>query len=681
MLLVGATLAVFAPPTKALISVESTKSMLISSERKLVSATLEVLAAGDPYLRITPNSCVFSVVIDGVRVNDPQVPFCEERKGRSLFVSALNNKKSVHVQLEMGGRSSDRVTFTAERSAWKILALGLLFLSSFMFGSVALFNRVQGCLQRCTSISSLVLHSGRFACVVLLALWTLLYYRHGGGDTAQMMGVLGLDCYLLWLLFRRNVDSTIECEDTAEPSLTAKVVLAMVAAAVFLLVGTISTIRHYNVESRAFDLAIQENVLWNSINGHPFISSVMGGIPYLGNHTVAAYMLLLPLYYVLPSTYTLLWFQAAIFVATVVPLFLVARYLLRSEVAASLVSISFLLHPALLGASCNDFHELALAPFSLAWLIYAVVSQRPFLLAAMTLLCSSIKEDMSINLIVLGGGLLATRYSIQGLYLLVCGIASYVFWQNIIIPAFAGFESTYTWYLSKTLGRNLSPIDVVRQLLEAPFHVILPLLDRSRVFFLLQSLGAFLFIPLLSLRGILMTSYGVALVLLSGHAPLYTLGYHYVFPWITLATFAYLLIVSDLHSKWLRTLSIVAVFLGHVTLFVFFGPIFPLESFRYGASATTNPFVSTTSRELITAVAWARSIVPANASVLASETLAPHFSTRERIAVGHRVNSQIKETFDYCLERRVSTAATCSSVGCRGTEVPNPYSALLVCKQ
>jgi uncharacterized membrane protein len=679
--LAGATLAVLAPPTKASISVESTQSALLTPERKLLSAKLGVLSAGDPYLRITPDSCVFAVVIDGVRVDDPQVPFCAERNGRSLFVGALSDKKSIQVQLEMEARSSDQVTFTAEHSAWKVLTLGIFFLSSFIFGSLAFLDRIQGSLARHKSTATLILHSGRSACVVLLALWTLLYYRHGGGDAVQMSGVLGLDCYLLWLLFRRRVDRDLTCENAAEPSIMARLALTMVALAIFVLVGSISTIRHYNLGSHAFDLAIQENVLWNSLHGNPFISSVMGGIPYLGNHTVIAYVLLLPFYYLLPSTYTLLWLQAAIFVATVVPLFLVARYLLRSERAALLVSFSFLLHPALLGASCNDFHELALAPCSLAWLMYAVVFQRPLLLGVMALMCSSIKEDMSVNLIVLGAGLLATRYALQGVYLLLCGVASYVFWQNIIIPAFAGFESTYTWYLSESLGRNLSPIDVVRKLLEAPFNVIVPLLDRDRAFFLLQSLGGFLFTPVLSLRGALMTSYGTALVLLSGHAPLYTLGYHYVFAWLTIATFAYLLGLMDLHSKSLRTLIIISVFLWHLALFIFFGPIYPLESFRYGPTATTNPFVPKSSPELISAVKWARSIIPESASVVTSETLAPHFATRERIAVGDRVNAQIRATFNYCLEPRINAATTCSSLGCKGTEVPNPYPALLVCKQ
>jgi uncharacterized membrane protein len=173
----------------------------------------------------------------------------------------------------------------------------------------------------------------------------------------------------------------------------------------------------------------------------------------------------------------------------------------------------------------------------------------------------------------------------------------------------------------------------------------------------------------------------VALVVLSGHAPLYTLGYHYIFAWLTLAAFAYLFVVRDLGQAWLRNLSVIGVFAAHITLLVFFGPVYPREFFRYGPVATKNPFISKTAPELVSAVAWAKSVIPDEASVVTTETLAPHFSTRERILVGNRAHSVVREVFDYCLGERLHASSTCRSIGCSGKEVSGPFSALLVCRQ
>jgi len=676
----AALVFVLAPPTKATVSVESKQTVSSTLTRQKIALRLRIATPGDPYLRITPASCVFSVIAGGSVVDDPQIPFCEDRRGRTLFVPALTNAKVVDLELEIARNGSDRVDCTAERSPWKVLSLAVLLLLACVFGALRVSAGIFRLGQRCKGLCDLIICAGRSALVVILGLWTALFYQQGGSGV-YLAGVMLFDCFVIWLLFRKEGLKQSSVYPQISPNSAMRVTLFQVAVSVCVVLGSISSIRHYNLESRAFDLAIQENVIWNSINGNPFISSVMNGIPYLGNHTVFAYILLLPLYYLIPSTYTLLWVQAIVVVATVMPLFLVGRYLLKSECAAALICISFLIHPGILGAATNDFHELALAPCALAWVVFAVVFQRPLLLAGMTLIASCIKEDMSLNLMVLGGGLLFTRHATHGVYLLICGTVSYVLWQNVVIPTFAGFESSYTWYLTKSLGTGVAPSEVVHRILAGPFGLVAPLVDQDRIFFLIQTLGAFLFIPCLALRGVAMTSYGLALVLLSGHPPLYTLGYHYIFPWLTLATFAYLFVAGDFQRGWLRNLSTVGVFSAHLALFVFFGPVYPRDLFRYGPVATKNPFVSRTAPELVSAAEWAKSVIPGEASVVTTETLAAHFSTRERVVVGNRTRSAVTETFDYCLGERINAATSCRAVGCLGEEVAGPFSALLVCRQ
>ena len=671
------------PPQAASLIVSNIATTEFSNARKVIVANLSITRPGDGYLRVNPDACIYSVQVDGEVVSDPQIPFCGDREGRVLYVPVLKDKGTFYLRLVTHSDSSGNIKFKSELSAWKVLGIWFSLLAFCIFALASLFDIPLLTYRRSWfwGRSRNVAIGAKLAAGVISILWSLLYFRFGDGYSIQNISVIVLNTFFICLLYGGKRGKQNEQSKFNSCSGVARFGLIMGTVAIGLVVGILSSLRHYNLGSHAFDLAIQENVLWNTINGHPFLSSVMNGIPYLGNHTVVAYVLLLPFYYLFPSTYTLLWIQTILFVSTVIPLFFIARKLLHSEVSAAVLAASFLLHPALLGACCNDFHELSLAPCALAWVAYGVVTDRRLILAFATLITSCIKEDMSLNLLVLGGGLAVLQYPTRGLYLMICGAASYIVWQNVVITTFAGFESSYTWYLSSNLGEGASPISIILQLLEAPFNTVIPLLEWDKINFLMLTIGAFLFIPFLSIGGLIMTSYGCALVALSGHWPLYHFGYHYVFAWLTLAALATILYIGQLSRQWAQHLLSVLVLIAHGALFVVFGPVHPVKSFRYGPSESKNPFRSATTPQLINAVSWANQIVPASASVLTTESLVPHFARRERVAVIDRVGAEIRVTFDYCMAPRVNPSTTCTSLGCKGNEVPGPFSELLVCRQ
>ena len=667
------------PPTQARISPSPLSVSNAASNRKVISAKLDIRSNGDPFLRITPDACVFDVFIDGRRLVDPQIPFCTERRGRAITVPELNTSPRVALDIVIEASTKGDLKFTPERSPWKILALGLLSLT-FLCVSVPWYTRRTSASPAFALFPELW-RTARALLLLLLATWTLLYLRYGGGTSLQVTGVVLFSLSTVWLWILRPPVITLQTGDNNRPAHLAWLILGMVITSFVLTVGVLSSIRHNDLGSFAFDLAIQENVLWNTTYGHPFISSVMGGIQYLGNHTVVAYALLLPFYFLIPSTHTLLWLQSLILGSTALPLFLLGKRVFSENFPALLIAISFLIHPAIIGAACYDFHELALAPCALAWVAYSVVTKRPILLGLATLLASCVKEDMSLNLLLLGIGFFASLDAIRGAYLIFVGIFSYFLWQIFIIPAFAGFESSYTWYLTKSFGDGATPIDVVIQLLEAPYNVIVPLLDLDRISFLFQTLGATLFIPLASFFGGTALSYGLALIALSTHSPLYQLGYHYVFAWLTLASISTILYLGAIRiSISSRYVIVGAIFLAHLLLFLNYGPFFPRDVFRYGPSARVNPFQATTNPELVAATQWMKTYLAKESSIITTEHLAPHFANRARVAVIDRTNRQLAATFDYCIAPKRTPTSRCIEVGCDGTQVPIPFQALLLCK-
>jgi uncharacterized membrane protein len=147
------------------------------------------------------------------------------------------------------------------------------------------------------------------------------------------------------------------------------------------------------------DLGITENLLWHTAEGRMFESSLEGR-SHLGVHASFIYLILVPLYVLAPRPETILVAQAVLLALAALPLFLLARRLLESNAAALLVSVLYLLHPAVQGAGFYDFHELAFAPVLFFAAAYALEKDSSVLLWTSALLLLLVKKDCAF---VVGG--------------------------------------------------------------------------------------------------------------------------------------------------------------------------------------------------------------------------------------------------------------------------------------
>jgi uncharacterized membrane protein len=113
-----------------------------------------------------------------------------------------------------------------------------------------------------------------------------------------------------------------------DPSAEGRIV---VAAAVLggILLGSLSLVRHWTFHSTASDLAVFDQVLWNTIHGR-FMESTLSlarCVPhsFFGDHFSPALLLILPLYFVFPHPETLLVVQTVALALGVWPIYLLAR--------------------------------------------------------------------------------------------------------------------------------------------------------------------------------------------------------------------------------------------------------------------------------------------------------------------------------------------------------------------
>ena len=136
--------------------------------------------------------------------------------------------------------------------------------------------------------------------------------------------------------------------------LRAGIVLAALILTYFVSWCGISFLRHYYFYS-SYDLATQDQVVWNTAQGRPFSRSIEVTND-LGDH-VRPYLAILSLFYLLvPSAYVLLTFQSLVLGLSAFPLYILARRKFDSPVMGLAAAFCFLAYPPLGFLNRFDFH-------------------------------------------------------------------------------------------------------------------------------------------------------------------------------------------------------------------------------------------------------------------------------------------------------------------------------------
>lgn len=275
------------------------------------------------------------------------------------------------------------------------------------------------------------------------------------------------------------------------------------AALAALLLASYSIARHNAFNSKAYDLGLHAQVIWNTGHNRLFASSVEVD-NYLGDHVSPIILLLAPLYRLWPDPRNLLIVQAVALAAGALPLAWLTRRLLLphgpggAHLLALLLALAYLAAPALGFTNRFEFHEEVLAVPLLLLAFWWLENERPWPMSAALLLATLCKED--VGLTVAAFGLWAAWRKPQlrafGLAWLAIGLAWSLLALLVIIPAFRGAPADtldrYAW-----LGRT--PSAALTTLVTQPDQVLSHALgDPRRFWFLFKLLLPTGFLALLS---------------------------------------------------------------------------------------------------------------------------------------------------------------------------------------
>ena len=329
--------------------------------------------------------------------------------------------------------------------------------------------------------------------------------------------------------------------------------LVVLATAIYATYFSYYTVVHHrNVLSSSLDLGLEENVIWNALHSGALFKTTPYGGPtgnLVGEHAAYLSYVIAPIYGLHQSAETILILQSVLIGGAAIPLYLVARKYLGPWLSC-LIGVLYVLYPPVHGSNLYDFHYPPLAPFFLWFTLYFALSGktvRTFIFAVLTL---SVREDVSMGLVI--GGLflmLTNRRSRTGLYLAMAGAFYFVAMKLVIMPIQRGGSEAFIHQYAGLVPEGSKGFSgVMKTVLGNPAFTLGVILEKDKLIYLLEIFLPLGFFPLRRSIGLLCCVPGFLFTLLStGYRPLYQISFQYTAHWTS-----YLFIALIANLAWVE---------------------------------------------------------------------------------------------------------------------------------
>jgi uncharacterized membrane protein len=174
----------------------------------------------------------------------------------------------------------------------------------------------------------------------------------------------------------------------------------------FVLTAALAVARHLTFHTRARDMGIYVQILWNAAQGQPFASTLLqDNTNHLAEHVAPALWPLVPLAGLAPDAVPLLVLQQASLAASGIPIYLLARRRLGRWWALAPL-LGFYLMPAVSRVSFSEFHPIVLAALPVAAGAACALAGYPRSAVLLLLLGLLLEEEVAPTALGLGALLL-----------------------------------------------------------------------------------------------------------------------------------------------------------------------------------------------------------------------------------------------------------------------------------
>ena len=174
------------------------------------------------------------------------------------------------------------------------------------------------------------------------------------------------------------------------------------AALIFALVAVcgVGVLRYKTYSAPNFDFGIFVNMYHNMKTRFlPLVTSERDRLlSHFAVHISPAVYLALPFYALFPFPETIQIFQAVVLISGVIPLLLICKNRGLTRFQTTLISVAYMLAPALACGTFYDFHENCFLPALLLWLFYFYEKDKKIPMYIFAVLLLTVKEDAAVYL-------------------------------------------------------------------------------------------------------------------------------------------------------------------------------------------------------------------------------------------------------------------------------------------
>lgn len=328
--------------------------------------------------------------------------------------------------------------------------------------------------------------------------------------------------------------------------------VVLLAIAAYIAYFSYYTVVWHRSSRSGYDLAIENNILWNLLHGGPFFhaSPTLGPTgSHFGRHATLISYLLLPFYALHQSAETLHVLESVLIGLGALPLFLFAKRRVGS-LAAATIAVAYLFHPAVQESNLFEMHYVKLGIvffWTALWLLDEGRTTLGLVAAGLTL---AVREDVATWVVLLGLFILLsdeTRTQRKvGILITAVASAYVVVVKFIVMPSLLhGGDDLLFMYTGLIPEGRRSFAWVLATVFGNPAFTLESLLDLGKLRYLLQLMVPLAFIPFRKKIGLFALIPGILYCFLStNYAALIDIHYQYS-PHVLAFEFPALVLVAE----------------------------------------------------------------------------------------------------------------------------------------
>ncbi len=321
----------------------------------------------------------------------------------------------------------------------------------------------------------------------------------------------------------------------------AALLLALLVLGYIIVISAAAIIKFQRYQM-GFDLALIQQVIWNTLQGRPFETQAYDFTDnLLGTNSFFVLLIFAPLYAVWPNPASLLIGQTIVVGSSAVAVYLLGADILKQRRAALVVAAVYLAYLPVLNGNLYEIRERVLAMAFELWILLCIHRRRFWPMLLPMLLALACRLDTTIGVALLGCYALLLHWSPQrdalglpqperiglryGVTLIAAAVAWYLFVTSVMVPSFT--DRPGYLFAEHYAHLGATPAQIVANVLLHPLATLQFVLTPERLWYLFGMFLPLAFLPLLNWRTLLVAAPLFVLNLLSNRPAQWDVYHHY----------------------------------------------------------------------------------------------------------------------------------------------------------